>query len=461
MTNATLRLLPGVDTLLEHPHIKPLIERYGRELAVYAARAVVAATRARALESGAEVDPAAVAAQTAEIIRRIGEPSMKPVINATGVVIHTNIGRAPLGPALMAELTRAAGGYCNLEFDLDAGKRGHRVDLVRELLRFVTGAEDAAVVNNNAAAVMLILKTFAEGREVIVSRGELIEIGGSFRIPEIMAAGGAQMVEVGTTNRTRIADYEAAITERTAILFKAHKSNYYMGGFTEEVELEQLAALARERNLLLVYDIGSGLLRRPQTLDLSHEPDVRGSLAAGADLVCFSGDKLLGGPQAGVIVGRGCYVEKIARAPMMRALRVGKLTLAALSFVIRAYLKDEDLVANIPLFQMLNRSADELERLAQALRGALVERGVSCEITDSPAQCGGGTLPQLTIASRAVRLLPPTPRDRHFAERLHARLLQGARPVLGILREGDLLFDVLSLFEEDIPVLAEAVREAM
>ncbi|MCD4828351.1 MAG: L-seryl-tRNA(Sec) selenium transferase [Candidatus Cloacimonetes bacterium] len=461
MSNTSLRLLPGVDTLLEHPVIKPLVERFGHPLSVWAARAGIELARSRAVESGFEVDLDAIAAETAATIRRISEPSMRPIINGTGVVIHTNIGRAPLGRALTLELARTCAGYCNLEFDLDSGGRGSRIELIRELLRFVTGAEDAVVVNNNAAAVLLILKTFAEGREVIISRGELIEIGGSFRIPEIMAAGGARMVEVGTTNRTHLRDYEEAITENTAVIFKAHKSNFYIGGFTEDVDLEELAALAREHNLLLVYDIGSGLLRKPESLDLEREPDVKSSLSAGADLVCFSGDKLLGGPQAGIVVGKGCHVERLARHPMMRALRVGKLTLAALSFVVRAFLRDEDLLARVPLFAMLDRKPQEIERLATKLLAALQSAGVAAEIIDSKAQVGGGTLPHLVIDSRAVRLLSSDRRDRHFAEKVHHRLLQRDKPVLGILREGSLLFDVLSLFDDDIPVVAEAVKETL
>ena len=240
--------------------------------------------------------------------------------------------------------------YSNLEFDLKIGRRGQRNSHISELMKFVTQAEDAVVVNNNAAAVMLILKTFAEGKEVIISRGELIEIGGSFRIPEIMKASGCKMIEVGATNRTKLSDYENAITKDTALIFKAHKSNYYIDGFTEEVELSELSDLAREHELLFVYDLGSGLLRKPEGLPLEDEPDVRSSIKAGCDIVSFSGDKLLGGPQAGIIAGKSDLIQKIAKDPMMRALRVGKMTIAALSAVMRFYMKDEDLLTKVPIF---------------------------------------------------------------------------------------------------------------
>ncbi|MCD6176333.1 MAG: L-seryl-tRNA(Sec) selenium transferase, partial [Candidatus Cloacimonetes bacterium] len=306
---------------------------------------------------------------------------------------------------------------------------------------------------------MLILKTFAEGKEVIISRGELIEIGGSFRIPEIMEASGCKMIEVGATNRTRLSDYENAITKDTALIFKAHKSNYYIDGFTEEVKLSDLSDLAKKHELLFIYDLGSGLLRKPKGLPLENEPDVRSSLQAGCDIVSFSGDKLLGGPQAGIIAGRYGLIQKIAKAPMMRTLRVGKMTIAALSAVMRFYLKDEDLLTKVPIFEMLNRKKVDLQKLAEKLVFELKKLNVKSEIIESKAQCGGGTLPQLKIDSLAVKIIHDG--NRNYAKKLHQKLLELDKPILGILREGNLLFDVLSIKEKEIKYIAESMNLIM
>ena len=338
---------------------------------------------------------------------------------------------------------------------MKTGRRGQRNTHISELMKFVTQAEDAVVVNNNAAAVMLILKTFAEGKEVIISRGELIEIGGSFRIPEIMAASGCKMIEVGATNRTKLSDYEKAITKNTSMIFKAHKSNYYIDGFTEEVELTELSNLAKKHGLLFVYDLGSGLLRKPDGLPLENEPDVRSSLQAGCDLVSFSGDKLLGGPQAGIIAGKHEFIQRITKAPMMRALRVGKMTIAALSAVMRFYINDKDLLAKVPIFEMLNRKQNDLKELAKKLASEFNKYSIKTEIIKSKAQCGGGTLPQLKIDSLAVKIVHDN--NRKYAEKIHQKLLELEKPMLGILREGDLLFDVFTISEKDICYIAHAV----
>ncbi len=390
--------------------------------------------------------------------------SLRAVLNATGVILHTNLGRAPLGASVIAEIAEVVAGYSNLEYDLDAGRRGHRGVHIRELLRVLTGAEDALVVNNNAAAVMLVLNTLAPGREVIVSRGELVEIGGSFRIPEIMAASGARMVEVGTTNRTRLEDYEEAIGPDTAMLFKVHKANYAIEGSTAEVTAAELVKLAQARGLPLCYDLGSGLLRRPAVRPLANEPEVAASLAAGADLVTFSCDKLLGGPQAGVVAGRGELVGRIGSVPMMRALRVGKLTIAALSVACRQYLSEESLLGNNPTFAMLSRDDTELRYLAGVLAGELQRLGVKAREVESFGQCGGGALPDVKIPSRAVEVLPGEGMDdakATFAERIHGRLQAGETPVLGLLREGRLLLDVLTLNEDQLQQVAHLVSDAI
>ncbi len=455
MENDELKKIPGVDKLLNLPEIKKEIEINGIELVKYAIRQTLESERENIQKGKKASSLDKLILGIHHIIHSIADTSLKPMVNATGIILHTNLARAPLGQNVLKKLEPIAKGYSNLEFDLEKGKRGQRNTHISQLLKFVTQAEDAIVVNNNAAAVMLCLKTFAARKEVIISRSELIEIGGSFRIPEIMSASGAKMVEVGTTNRTHLADYENAITPRTKLILKAHKSNYFIGGFTEEVEIEELVKLAKKHDLLFIYDMGSGLLRKPAGLPLENEPDVRSSLQAGIDLVTFSGDKLLGGPQAGIIAGRKELISKLAKAPMMRTLRVGKLTIAALTTVLRYYLKDEDLLKKIPIFMMLNRDNSERSRLANLLKKELNSLDIECKIIDSPARTGGGTLPQLQLKSKAVMLISD---NKKFAKRVFSGLLKLDRPILGILREGNLLFDVLTVFEEDIPYIAKAVN---
>ena len=453
-----LKKIPGVDRLLNEADIKKLIEEFGEELVKFAIRETVINER-KNVQAGNEFSGLGIINKKIKtIVNSIAGSSLKPMVNATGIVLHTNLARAPLGDFVQQEMQKILSGYSNLEFNLTTGKRGQRSSHVSELIKFVTGTEDAVVVNNNAAAVLLCLKTFSESGEAIISRGELIEIGGSFRIPDIMKASGAKMVEVGTTNRTRLSDYEKAITKNTKVIFKAHKSNYFIGGFTEEVENEDLVKLAKKHKLIFIYDMGSGLLRKPAGLPLQKEPDVRSTLKIGIDLVTFSGDKLLGGPQAGIIAGKKKYVSQIAKAPMMRALRVGKMTIAALSAVVKCYLKDEDLLTKIPIFEMLNRDENELKKLAQKLSDVLEKNDVANEIVTSKAQVGGGTLPDLVIDSLAVKLVSY---DKGFAKRVFDELLKLDRPILGILREGNLLFDVQSIFEKDIEYIAVEIAKAV
>ena len=454
-----MQKIPGVDKLLNNTEIKELIGLYGFELVTFSIRKVLDEIRKNILAGEKAISLEDIISQIKLSLRLIGDKSLVEVINGTGIVLHTNLGRALLGDYILEELKPIVSNYSNLEFDLKTGRRGQRNSHISELMKFVTQAEDAVVVNNNAAAVMLILKTFAEGKEVIISRGELIEIGGSFRIPEIMKASGCKMIEVGATNRTKLSDYENAITKDTALIFKAHKSNYYIDGFTEEVELSELSDLAKEHELLFVYDLGSGLLRKPEGLPLESEPDVRGSLQAGCDIVSFSGDKLLGGPQAGIIAGRSDLIQRIAKDPMMRALRVGKMTIAALSAVMRFYMKDEDLLTKVPIFEMLNRKKNDLKKLADQLVFELEKLKIKSEIIESKAQCGGGTLPQLKIDSLAVKIIHDG--NRNYAKKLHKKLLELDKPILGILREGDLLFDVLSIKDREIKYIAESMNSVM
>ncbi|MDD5672786.1 MAG: L-seryl-tRNA(Sec) selenium transferase [Chitinivibrionales bacterium] len=456
--------IPSVDSLLKHPLLSDLRNQYGHELAVYAIRQTLADARKSLKKSRKIPSPDDIAGKAKDLIVSIAKPSLKRVINATGVILHTNLGRAVLGDSILKEITPAIQGYSNLEFDLKTGQRGRRGDHIKNLLRFITGAEDACVVNNNAAALVLILHTFAAGKEVIVSRGELIEIGGSFRIPEIMQASGAIMKEVGTTNRTRLGDYARAITKNTAMLFKAHTSNFSIKGFAEDVAFGELSKLASKHKLISVYDVGSGLLRPIPALLQNNEPVVAQILAddfhSNADLICFSGDKLLGGPQAGIIAGRKKLIAQLEAAPLMRALRVDKITLAALSSVCRSFFSAQTLEQNNPTAAMLGRSKDFLKKLADELCAALISAQISCRVIESCGQCGGGTLPDYAIQSYAVELIAPADirKDRvAFAENSYQKLLQAETPVLAILREGKILFDVLTIQNGEIEMIKNAL----
>jgi len=386
--------------------------------------------------------------------------SLKRVINATGVIVHTNLGRAPLGRKVAQRLQEIAEGYSNLEYDLEQGQRGNRQRLLKELLCSLTGAEDFLVTNNNAAALLLILKTMAVGREVIVSRGELIEIGDSFRLPQVMTGSGARLVEVGSVNHTRPTDYAGAITKDTAMLFKAHTSNFEVTGSSSSVSIEQLVKLGREHDLPVVYDLGSGMLRRPAGLSLENEETVQEAIAAGADLVTFSGDKLLGGPQAGLIAGKTKLIKLLAQAPIMRALRPGKLTFAALEAVVTSYRDDQRLIEENPVFNRLARSTEDLLALAGKLSTLLTAGGIEYRTVESPGQIGGGALPGKLLPGWAVEIAAPgsSRRERQkYAERTFKALQQQRPAVLGVLREGRLLFDTRALAEDDVPLLAEAI----
>jgi len=454
------RDIPSIDAMLKHPAVSARISECGRELAVYASRLTVDAVRKRTSEGKQPPSIDALSGTVISAIDAVRGNSLCPIINATGIVLHTNLGRAALGKKVLDDITPIVLGYSTIEFDCAGAARGSRNDHIAPMLRYLTHAENAVVVNNNAAAIVLVLSTLAKKKEVIVSRGELIEIGGEFRIPEIMASAGARMVEVGTTNRTRLKDYENAITQRTALIFKAHRSNFSMSGFTEESSLPELSVLARKHNLPLVYDIGSGLLRKPEGLPLDSEPDVASSIEKGADLVLFSADKLLGGPQAGIIAGKNELIARLAKAPLMRALRVGKLTLAALISACRQYLDDEHLFRLNPSMQMLSRAPDDLRRQAEHLCDVLAQKNVKAEVVETVSQCGGGTLPDVNLPGFAVKLHLPEPKKTKkasAAERVFKNLLAGQRPILGILREGALLFDVRTIDDQEIAFVAEAV----
>lgn len=418
--------------LRDLPSVDELARGSDDPLAVAAARSVLAHAREQ-IRGGA--DPGDLRERLREELRAARAPRLRRVINATGVIVHTNLGRAPLAAAALAQVTEAARGYSNLEYDVEAGRRGSRQTHVAELLHRLTGAEAALVVNNNAAAVLLALAALAEGREVIVSRGELIEIGDGFRIPDVLVRSGAHLREVGTTNRTRAADYEHAIGPDTAVLLRVHQSNFRVVGFTEQPRLEDLARIAREHELVLVDDLGSGAV-----VDVGDEPTARASLAAGADLVCFSGDKLLGGPQAGIVVGRAELVERLRRHPLQRALRADKLTLAALEGTLRLALERPD---EVPVLQML-REAPEAVRLRAERLAELVDG----EVEETVGRAGGGALPLAELPSYACAV----------DERLAAPLRAADPPVIGIVRDGRLLLDCRTVSDAELTEVAEAVR---
>jgi L-seryl-tRNA(Ser) seleniumtransferase len=427
---ASLRELPSVDRALADPRLAAV----PREVALVAVRGALERARA-AIRAGEEPgDPVEAALADAAAAQR---PSLRRVINATGVVIHTNLGRAPLAAAAMERVVEVGSGYSNLELDLETGKRGSRQVHLEAILTRITGAEAALVVNNCAAAVMLALAALAEGREVLVSRGELIEIGDGFRIPDVLARSGAKLVEVGTTNRTRAADYESALRPETALLLRVHQSNFRVVGFTEQPSLAELAEVARSAGLPLVDDLGSGVLR-----ELGDEPTVAASLAAGADLVCFSGDKLFGGPQAGIVVGSAELVERLRRHPLQRALRADKLTLAALEGTLGLYLDPARARAEIPVLRMLDEPIEVVRIRAERLVGL-----VGGELEETVARVGGGALPLAELPSFACAV------EEELAEPMRL----GDPAVVGVVRDGRLLLDARTIADDQIDEVARAV----
>ena len=402
-----VRSLPSVDELLKWPDLAAAEAQLGHDIVLRAARQALQAERERRLLAG---DPhpsplpegegvAELAVKAAELAWRTATPSLRPVINATGVVIHTNLGRAPLCAEAIAAMQGLAAGYSNLEFDLGSGKRGDRQDHIQGILREVLGVEAAVVVNNNASAVLLALTALARGREVVVSRGQAVEIGGGFRIPDVMRRSGARLVEVGTTNRTYARDYEDAVTDRTAALMRIHSSNFRVVGFTAGVDIEDMAEVARRRGVLLLDDLGSGSLIDTSQFGLMREPMVQTSVAAGADVVCFSGDKLLGGPQAGILVGRREAVDRCRRDPLMRAMRTDKVTLAALQATLLEYLKGRA-SQTIPVWRMIATPLEALRQRAASWAASIP----GADVVDGRSAIGGGSLPEETLPTTLLRL---------------------------------------------------------
>ena len=433
-----LRDLPSVDELAGNERLAGA----PRALLVPAARSALARAREE-IQAGS--DPGDLVERVELELESARGARLRRTINATGVIVHTNLGRAPLATAALERVSAVAGGYSNLEYDLVEGARGSRQDHVAPILRRLTGAEAALVVNNNAAAVLLALAALAEGREVLVSRGELIEIGDGFRIPDVLARSGARLREVGTTNRTRAADYERAIGPETALLLRVHQSNFRLVGFTELPSVADLAKVARRHELPLVDDLGSGALTPSNSLLLSEEPSVRESLEAGADLVCFSGDKLLGGPQAGIVVGNAELVERLRRHPLQRAVRADKLTLAALEGTLALYLEPERALREIPVLRMALEDVDAVR--ARAVRLAEATGGV---VEETVGRIGGGALPLVELPSFACAV----------EDELAAPLRAGEPPVVGVVRDGRLLLDCRTLSDAEAEEVAAAVGTA-
>ena len=462
MTDNPFRQLPSVNDVLAVKGVQDLSRDHSHELVVAAVRAELGELREQ-IRQGIPVDGQSaeeiIASRVASRLDHEMRPKLRGVINATGIVLHTNLGRSPVAEEAAKAAYEAARGYLNLELDLDNGKRSSRQITIREWVCRLTGAESATAVNNNAAATVIVLRTVAMGKEVVISRGQLIEIGGSFRIPDIMGVSGAILREVGTTNITRLSDYERAIGPNTGALLQVHSSNYRISGFTKSVVLTELAALGKKHGLPVIDDIGSGALVDYTRFGFQGEPVARESIEAGADLVLFSGDKLLGGPQAGIIAGRKEWIQKIEKDPLMRAFRLDKMTLAALEATLRLYLNEERALCEVPVLRMLGVSLDELrqraEKLAEQLRGLAGLTSVTT--VEDVAYVGGGSLPDQSMKSWVVEIEADSLSDAELARRLRL----GTPAVMARLRGGKLVLDVRTIFENQEGPLIETVRNVI
>jgi L-seryl-tRNA(Ser) seleniumtransferase len=454
---ATPRGIPSIDALSRLPGAQALEARYGRAALVEALRSAADALRAGLRGGDASGDPAkAIVDAASAALARAATPALRPVINATGIVVHTKLGRAPLGAGVAAHVAGIAAAYTNLEFDLDTGQRGHRDSHVEPLLTRLTGAEAATVVNNAAAAALLVLAALAHGREVVISRGELVEIGGGFRVPDVLAQSGARLREVGTTNRTRLSDYSAAVTERTAAILRVHPSNFRMEGFTARPSVEELARLGRQLGCPIIEDLGSGYLGVPGGVDaLRDEPDVRRSLAAGVAVTIFSGDKLLGGPQAGIVAGNAASLAIIRRHPLMRALRVGRLTLGALEATLLAHASGR--TEDLPVARMLGLTQAEIGARAERLAARLQAGGLTVSVEDGESAVGGGSAPGTVLPTRVVVLDLPS----MSADALAAALRRQDPPVIARIRQDRVVLDLRTVLPDQDGVLAAAIARAI
>jgi L-seryl-tRNA(Ser) seleniumtransferase len=468
-TNTTAyRNIPSLDALLADGAVLPLVEEFGREAVVSAGRAAlddvrtVIASSASAAEGAPapDVSAAGLVERLRSRLERRFAPSLASAVNATGVIMHSGLGRAVLSAAAGQALAEVASGYSTLALDLDSGKRVPRDRHVEGLLRELTGAEAATVANNNAAATVLILNSLAQGKEVVVSRGQLVEIGGSFRMPDVMATSGAILREVGTTNKTHLRDYEAAVTDSTGAILRVHHSNYRIVGFAEEPGIEELAALGRARGVPVVDDLGSGALIDLEPYGLSAEPLVQASVRAGADVVCFSGDKLIGGPQSGIIVGKAAWIQKIRRNPLARAFRCGKLTLAALESTLKLFLAPDKLAERHPIYRMLALTPDDLGRRAKRLAASLrksLPASVAVSVEDGASQVGSGAVPVETLPSKVLAVRSPSLAPEVLARRL--RFL--TPPVFARIHKDAVLFDLRTIQPGEDAVVERALAKIL
>ncbi len=455
-----LRRLPSVDEVLKTPRGLRWLETYPRKYVLRAVREVIAFKRGEILEGFTpDISIEDIACDVDVRIERLIALRLRPVINATGVIIHTNLGRAPLAEGVLKNTTDVAGGYSNLEYDLETGGRGERYDHVKWILKDLTGAEDALVVNNNAAAVLLCLSAMAKEREIVVSRGELVEIGGAFRIPDVMAQSGAVLREVGTTNKTRIEDYEEALTPRTALILKVHQSNYKVVGFTEETPIEELVGLGNRKGVPLMFDLGSGCFVDLRPYGIQGEPVVQDVITAGVDVVTFSGDKLLGGPQAGIILGRRDLLGKIARHPLARALRIDKLTLAALEATLLYYADPRKAREHVPVLKALLQDGEEIRKRARKIKTLITRdvKNVEVNVEEDESQAGGGALPGVCLPTYVVTL-----KSRGISvAALEQRLRRGRTPVITRIKSGRLVIDARTVGDSEVIPLVKALKEGL
>nr|WP_312575921.1 L-seryl-tRNA(Sec) selenium transferase [Sedimentibacter sp.] len=461
--NNYYRNIPKVDILMENEEIKALSEKYNRDYVLQSVRKVIDYLRIFINNSDSENDIKnkmdSIIEDITSDVNKFAIPNMKKVINATGTILHTNLGRAVISDTAAEKIKHLVTGYSNLEYDLEAGKRGSRYSHFEQIISKITGAESAMAVNNNAAAVLLILSTFAKNKEVIVSRGELVEIGGSFRVPDVMAQSGGKLIEVGTTNKTHLFDYEDAINDETAALLKVHTSNYRIVGFTESVQLDELVEVGKKHNVPVIEDIGSGVLIDLSKYGLTYEPTVQDSIKAGVDIVCFSGDKLLGGPQAGIIVGKKSMIDKIKKNPLTRALRIDKFTAIALECVFHEYINENNAINNVPVLKMINKGIDEISMESERLYNELnIVVGNSCEleIDDCESQVGGGSLPTEILKSKCVSIKPKI----MTTVALERSLRLAEKPIVGRIVNDKLILDLRTVSMGEIEDMVDTFKKA-
>lgn len=461
--NLLYRSIPKVDVLLESQTIQEMIERYSRDSVMEAIRAEMDNLRAFIggcdEEDKAQEQIALLVSHIGDAVEKMHTPNMKKVINGTGTILHTNLGRAPISREHMKKAFDIVTGYSNLEYNLEEGRRGERYSHFEKLLCKITGAEAAMAVNNNASSVLLILSSLAKGGEVIVSRGELIEIGGKFRIPDVMTQSGATLVEVGTTNKTHVSDYEENITEETKALLKVHTSNYKIVGFTESVGIDELMSIAKEHGIPVIEDLGSGVLIDLSKYGLTYEPTVQESVAKGADVVCFSGDKLFGGPQAGIIVGKKKYIDMMKKNQLTRALRIDKFTAATLELVLQEYLSEEQAVQHIPVLRMITEPLDEVARRARSLARTIRSTDIPAkvDVVSCESQIGGGSLPMERIPSMAVAIHP----KHESVAALEDQMRHLTVPMIPRTVNDTIMLDVRTVETEDFKLIAAELQELL